>query len=307
MNGTRLAELIVDPGSCTDADIRELTALAEEYPYFSCLHILNAKIAFLKDAVEKDSLISRAAIISADRQHLKKYITTNEVFANYTFTALKEPPAPVRKQPETTVAVKTPVPFAREQTSVKPETPAVIATPPPRPVRSGLDTEKILEELKANTELYRKSMQKYLEVLNRKTGTRAPDEKVTLTNNPAREEDNPGLSTKSQGKKKPSTRKMPKEEQDLLINRFIEAGTETRKPGSKSEPAEKTEAEDLSQQSDELSDDMVTETLALIMINQGKLEKAIDIYHKLIWKLPQKRGYFAAQIEILKEKISQQK
>lgn len=46
--------------------------------------------------------------------------------------------------------------------------------------------------------------------------------------------------------------------------------------------------------------------LAGIMVKQGKLEKAIDIYHKLIWKFPQKKSYFAAQIEILKEKISKQ-
>jgi hypothetical protein len=307
MNGTRLAELIVDPNSCTDADIRELTNLAEEFPYFSCLHILKAKIAYLHDAAEKDNLISRAAIISVDRQHLKKYITTNEVFAEYTFTALKEPPATGRKQQETIVAAEIPVPLTGEQTPVKAEPPAEVATPPPRPIRSTPDTDKMLEELKANTEFYRKSLQKYFEVLNRSIETRLPDENDTMTNNPVREEEAPGPLTKSHGKRKPSTRKMPKEEQDLLISRFIEAGTETRKPASKSEPAEKTETEDLSQQSDELSDDLVTETLALIMINQGKLEKAVDIYHKLIWKLPQKKSYFATQIEILKEKISQQK
>jgi ABC-type Zn uptake system ZnuABC Zn-binding protein ZnuA len=39
------------------------------------------------------------------------------------------------------------------------------------------------------------------------------------------------------------------------------------------------------------------------MIKQGKHEKAIDIYKKLIWKFPQKKAYFATQIEELKKKL----
>ena len=41
--------------------------------------------------------------------------------------------------------------------------------------------------------------------------------------------------------------------------------------------------------------------LALILIKQGKKEKAIEVLKKLIWKFPQKKTYFAAQIEDLKK------
>ena len=54
---------------------------------------------------------------------------------------------------------------------------------------------------------------------------------------------------------------------------------------------------DLSEKSTRFGDDLVSENLAVILLKQGKKERAIDIYRKLIWKLPQKKAYFAARIE----------
>jgi hypothetical protein len=51
----------------------------------------------------------------------------------------------------------------------------------------------------------------------------------------------------------------------------------------------------------EFGDHVVSETLVDILIKQGKKEKAIEVLKKLIWKFPQKKAYFAAQIEDLKK------
>lgn len=53
--------------------------------------------------------------------------------------------------------------------------------------------------------------------------------------------------------------------------------------------------------SGEFGDNIVSETLVEILIRQGKKDKAIEVLKKLIWKYPQKKSYFASQIEDLKK------
>jgi tetratricopeptide (TPR) repeat protein len=51
----------------------------------------------------------------------------------------------------------------------------------------------------------------------------------------------------------------------------------------------------------EFGDNIVSETLVEILVKQGKKDKAIEVLKKLIWKFPQKKAYFAAQIEDLRK------
>jgi hypothetical protein len=53
--------------------------------------------------------------------------------------------------------------------------------------------------------------------------------------------------------------------------------------------------------SGEFGDNIVSETLVEILVKQGKKDKAIEVLKKLIWKYPQKKAYFASQIEDLKK------
>jgi len=107
-----------------------------------------------------------------------------------------------------------------------------------------------------------------------------------------------GFLDKLEENNPPPKRKLKKKEQVELIERFISSDHRIKNIKPLEEVHKK---EDLSLHSVKFRDDIISENLAIIMIKQGKLEKAIDIYKKLIWKFPQKKTYFATQIEELKK------
>ena len=85
-------------------------------------------------------------------------------------------------------------------------------------------------------------------------------------------------------------------EQIAIIDQFIKAQPSIKPKTDQAPPSDLTEIK-----SGEFADNIISETLAEILIRQGKKEKAIEVYRKLIWKFPQKKAYFAAQIEELKK------
>lgn len=84
------------------------------------------------------------------------------------------------------------------------------------------------------------------------------------------------------------------EQKFALIDRFLEKlPTISRTTGEFFNPEEMIER---SVDEEELP---VSETLAMILVQQGQIQKAIEIYRKLILENPEKSSYFAAQIENL--------
>jgi pentatricopeptide repeat protein len=48
--------------------------------------------------------------------------------------------------------------------------------------------------------------------------------------------------------------------------------------------------------------EVITETMAEVLVKQGNIEKAVDLYRKLSLAHPDKSTYFAARIEQLKHR-----
>ena len=122
--------------------------------------------------------------------------------------------------------------------------------------------------------------------------------------------------------KKESTEESPKKENDVLIEEIKSTKRKIKPEGAKQKEqieiidqfiktqpsiprpkgaAPVTQGNDLSEPSGQFGENIVSETLVEILLKQGKKEKAIEALKKLIWKFPQKKAYFAAQIEELRK------
>lgn len=105
----------------------------------------------------------------------------------------------------------------------------------------------------------------------------------------------PQTPTQSKGTQK----KGKKKNQIELIEKFIQ--NEPQIDRQKLAEAESSSGQvNLADKSIKQNEAFETETLARLMVKQGKLKRAEEIYKKLSLKFPEKSAYFASQIEKLK-------
>lgn len=90
-----------------------------------------------------------------------------------------------------------------------------------------------------------------------------------------------------------------KHKEDPILEKFIKEEPQIRPPDS-----HKLDTENKAKKSAEDSNDLVSETLAQIYIDQMLFQKAIDTYKKLSLKFPEKSTYFAVQIRELEKKVN---
>lgn len=97
----------------------------------------------------------------------------------------------------------------------------------------------------------------------------------------------------------PSPADIERQHQLDLIDSFIKK--EPRIPPVRAKLGEPLEQEDLAKRNKPSGGGFVTESFAKILEKQGKLDKARDVYEKLMAKNPEKKAYFATKISELTE------
>lgn len=161
-------------------------------------------------------------------------------------------------------------------------------------------TSSAKSEPKAETDTTKKSATKKAAPKFRMSATLGAKNKKKSTPKKSTKKDDDSSSEKKKPKEVGATAKKGAVDQSNIIDSFIELNPTIQV--SKEKLQEDSPVEDLAARYDAFPDHLVTENLATILVSQGKVEKAIDIYQKLILKNPQKKAYFASQIEKLNKK-----
>jgi len=118
---------------------------------------------------------------------------------------------------------------------------------------------------------------------------------------PQEEKDDHDQSPVSSGEEKESSGKM-----DLINNFLSNAVDQKRIVPSGDDDETDVPNEDISAPFTEENDDLMTETLADIHIQQKRYHKAIEIFERLRLKYPEKSIYFARRIDEMEELINNQ-
>ena len=94
----------------------------------------------------------------------------------------------------------------------------------------------------------------------------------------------------------PETTENPKSQQRSIIDKFIETN-----PGVIRPRKDFFTPETAARKSEHLPENLATETLAKVYLQQGNIDGAIRIYERLMLKFPEKNTYFADLIEKIKQ------
>lgn len=306
MNSTGFRSLVKNFTALTPEEYEQLKQLSSTFPYSQLLHVLKSRAS--KDLVDTDhtSVLNRTAIYSTERAIVKWAMTTPsrkrsaEVLevavtqAKTTATPVAEAkvaPAPVVEVKATSApaAVVTPTAKVSPSAPLEKEKPILAKTASPvKPLEGDALRKDLAAELKKLQRLKHDFEVSYETFQHNLHGQLPPVKSSTPSEEPPLIEE---LKTTRKKLKMPSAKAT---EQHEIIDQFIK----TKPTMPKAKPA--VPDADLAEDSVNYTDNIVSETLVSILVKQGKKVKAIEMLKKLIWKFPQKKAYFAAQIEDLK-------
>ncbi|EMR02431.1 tetratricopeptide repeat protein [Cesiribacter andamanensis] len=291
MNRTKLTELINHPEKVTSRDAAMMADMAAQYPYAAILQILLAKSQQQHEQARQ--YLGTAALYTPNRSVLR-LVMENRLPGLAAQAA--EAPQPPLQQPQASASQQESSPHistasGNEQLLDRSPEPETDEHQGPSPDFYN-ELQENLRRLKANR------------TKSSSASTGSPEESPTTENAQVPEKAPPISPTVQQimQEHQEQTLENPRvQQQRSLIDSFLQNGSMLPRRQLQDQPASESPQADLSQPATFTPPDLATETLAAIMERQGKTEKAIDIYQKLLLKYPQKSAYFADCIERLKK------
>jgi hypothetical protein len=328
MTKTEFKELLHRYTKSTQKEAEQVLLLEKEYPYSQLLRSLAARLSKDHDLATQKEELQMAAVYSADR-HVLKQIMSGEISSNseasttvvnvptesleyhdyaeevvhdleilhelkHNFELLYDEQTKRNDASDRAAAKKVSSTNPKPRAAAKAVKKVKAKTAKSDSTKAKLKKAKTVKKTKANP----KKLAKTSSTVRAKKKSKPSLEKKRLVLKSATLNDDllHEIET-SKRRLKPENNKQ--KEQIQLIDQFIKAQPSI---SSMRDRAALAPAEDLvSLKQGEFNDQIISETLVDILKMQGKKEKAIEVLKKLIWKFPQKKAYFAAQIEELKQ------
>jgi tetratricopeptide (TPR) repeat protein len=263
MNKEQFTEYMQHPDRLKEVELSDLMNLVKDFPYCQSAHILLTMKQYVDKNVLYDSTLKTTAIYVGSRNILKKHIDRlNQSSVRIVLPDEELTPKP--DQPVKTVDEDSdPESVAIEEVK-KEETPN-LSNQAVEHEESQIDKQESLRSYTVE------ELKKMIEDRIREIEAEKKEKKQRKKSNPKSSE--------------------AKSKQDI-IEEFIKNEPSISRP-------KKTfyDPIDYAKQSVVDQENIVSETLANIYMDQGHFEKAIKIYRKLILKFPEKSTYFAALIE----------
>lgn len=296
MNKSHFIDFVESPSKIREKDADILAELAKNYPYSSLVHTLLAKA--LKGTPQGQKSLASAAIHIPDRSVLKD-VMENTAREN----SGKTTDGPKNKATADAALIE------RETAPSTLSLTATEASTSPEAQTKHLD---VFEELQENLRQLKEQRERF-QAGNAEFPASADGQEASGSEAGESRTDEPQSEIKEipvqqlperlqeimRNRQEQEISDPKRREQNNLIDSFIQKSSGfARKYRSQEE--EEREQHDLTDVYNFTPQDLATENLAKIMVRQGKIEKAIDIYEKLVLKYPQKKAYFATCIEKLK-------
>ena len=257
---------VTHPEDLTATDFVQLQESLEQYPYCQALYTLTAKAASVHQRSQTVTYIRQAAAHALSRNALRKLIDNEFQWSENLLTKLNE-----------LSAKHVPIPEDYQQESY-----ALFKS------KAGLSTGF------PNLPLLR--LPNRVEPEPTETIPTPEDNTLTETN---LQNELAQIAETAPVQPTPSPADLERQRQLDLIETFIRK--EPRISPIRAKLGEPPEQEDLTKRSRSYGGGFVTESFAKILEKQGKIDKAREIYEKLIAKNPEKKAYFAAKISELEK------
>ena len=283
MNNEEFIALVENPDELKKSDFEGLNEFVSQFPYFQTAHMLIAKQKVRDNDIEADNYLGKAAAYAGNRQKLFELVSP-------LFT--ETPPGKDIKIP---VSQKDQVEVKENEVLIEPAPQDVL------PEETKADQEELPDnKIQIEDKEIKRSFTEWLNILKEGEEPRPkqpdkPEIKVDPVDESERSSEQfEEVSQVAKLDLHPGKILSPTEEEMGIIKKFVATNKEKQKKG----PA-KANLKEEAISSVEENEDIISDTLAQLLVLQGETEKAIQVYEKLILQNPEKSTYFADRIKKL--------